>query len=91
METLAYLHLAEDYENSETKELNLNGLKTAAMVGVIGATSLVGVVGTADSASAYGYGRCNYGGCGSYYGYHHRPYYPRYYSYRHYRPCHYWY
>lgn len=91
METLAYLHLAEDYENSETKEFNLKGLKTAAMVGVIGAASFVGVVGTADSASAYGYRGCNYGGCGSYYGYHQRPYYPRYYSYR---PCHrsyYWY
>jgi hypothetical protein len=96
METLAYLHLAEDYENSEVKELNLKGLRNAAVAGAIGAACVVGgVVGTADSASACGY----YGGCGGgYYGYSgggygggyysHRPYYPRYYSYRnYYRPC----
>lgn len=92
METLAYLHLAEDYEASETKEFNLKGVTTAAMVGAIGAASVVGgVVGTADSASAYGYyGGCRYNCGGSYYSYH-RPYYPRYYSYRSYRPCHYYY
>lgn len=96
METLAYLHLAEDYESTETKQFNLKGVTTAAMIGAIGAASVVGgVVGTADSASAYGYGGGYYGGCYggcgyNYYSYH-RPYYPRYYSYRHHRPCNYWY
>jgi len=94
METLAYLHLAEDYENSEAKELNLKGLKSVALAGMIGAACIAGgVLGTADSASACGY----YGCGGGYYGYRHygyrhyyRPHYPRYYSYRHYyRPCYY--
>lgn len=92
METLAYLHLAEDYENPETKALNLKGLKSVALAGTIGAACVMGgVVGTADSASAHGY----YGYGGGYYGYNYRPYYrhhyyPRYYSYRHYyRPCYY--
>jgi hypothetical protein len=81
METLAYLHLAEDYENSEVKELNLQGLKKATIVGLVGAAAVVGgVVGTADSASAYGYH-----GCGRHC---YRSYQPRYYSYHYYRPVH---
>jgi hypothetical protein len=100
MDTLAYLYLAEDYENSEAKELNLKGLKSVAVAGAIGAACVVGgVVGTADSASACGYYGCGggdyYGYSGGYYGggygggyYSQRPYYPRYYSYRnYYRPC----
>ena len=92
METLAYLHLAEDYENSEAKELNLKGLKSVALAGMIGAACIAGgVLGTADSASAHYYGGY-YGG--GYYGYRHygyrHYYYPRYYNYRHYyRPCYY--
>ena len=92
METLAYLYLAEDYENPEAKELNLKGLKSVALVGMIGAACVAGgVLGTADSASAHYYGGGSYGY--RHYGYRHygyRYYYPRYYGYRHYyRPCYY--
>lgn len=96
METLAYLHLAEDYENPEAKELNLKGLKRSAVTGIIGAACVTGgVVSIAASASACGYYGGYYGAGyygGGYYGYrsHYRPYYPRYNSYRHYyRPYYY--
>jgi hypothetical protein len=94
METLAYLHLIDDYESSETKELNTDALKSKAAIGLLGAAVMVGVVSVADSASACGYYGC---GGGGYYGYsHYRPRYhsyhyysyrPHYYSYRHYNPC----
>jgi hypothetical protein len=91
METLAYLYGAEDYEQSEQKELDLSGLKAMATTGLVAAgIAAGGVLTQADSASAHYYG-----------GYHHRPvsyryhsyyrpvYYPRhYYAYPvHYRPC----
>ncbi|GAB4369128.1 MAG: hypothetical protein Kow00121_08820 [Elainellaceae cyanobacterium] len=94
METLAYLHLATEYENSEVQKLNLEGLKGTAVAGMLGVACAVGVVGMADSASAHGY-----------YGYRHAPvsyrhypsysyysynYYPRhYYAPRYYNPCYY--
>jgi hypothetical protein len=80
METLAYLHLAQDYENPESKELHLEGLKNTALAGALGVAcvaSAMGVVaGTADTASAHPYYR--YGGYHASYGY---GYYPRYYGY----------
>lgn len=101
METLAYLYGAEEYE-SEPKEVNLSGLKAVATTGLIAAgVATAGMIGTADSASAWGYGRGYHGGYhGGYYGggyYRHhsyyRPiYYPRhYYAYPvYYSPCRYW-
>lgn len=59
METLAYLHEVEATE-TEAKELNLGGLKAVALTGLVAAgVTTAGVVGQADSASAYGCG----GGC----------------------------
>lgn len=57
METLAYLHLAEDFENPETKELNSNLSKTAgkAAIGLIGTACTVSVLGATNAAFA-----CNY-------------------------------
>jgi hypothetical protein len=89
METLAYLYGAEEQE-TEAKELSLGGMKTVVTAGLIAAGVTAGVVAaSADSASAYGYGRGCYGGCGyrsvSYYRPVYRPCnyyaYPRYYSY----------
>lgn len=83
METLAYLHSAQACESADAKALSLN-LKAVAAVGAIGTAAITGgVVGTTESASAYGK---------SYfvsYRYSYRPccrpcYYPRYYSYGHY-------
>lgn len=87
METLAYLYGAETYEQPEEKELNLSGLKAAAVTGLVAAgVTTAGVVGQADSASAH----CYRGGCGSYY----RPvvwrpvyYRPCYYRPVYHRPC----
>jgi hypothetical protein len=77
METLAYLYGAEDYEQSEAKELNLNGLKTVVTTGLLAAgVAVAGTIGTADSASAYGYG---YGYGSGYYGGCYRSCYPSYY------------
>jgi hypothetical protein len=60
METLAYLHEVEATE-SEAKELNLGGLKAVALTGLVAAgVTTAGVVGQADSASAY---HCGGGGC----------------------------
>lgn len=92
METLAYLYGAEE---TEAKEVSLGGMKTVVTAGLIAAGVTAGAVTlSADSASAYGYGRGCYGGCYgrsfrsiSYY----RPvYFPRhYYAYPvYYRPCH---
>lgn len=93
METLAYLYGADDYEQSEAKELDLSGLKAVATTGLIAAgVATAGMIGTADSASAYGYGG-GYGGCYNCYRSYYRPvYYPRhYYAYPvYYRPCHYY-
>lgn len=89
MDTLAYLHLVEDYENPEVRELDLNGLKNKAAIGALGVAAAVGVLSMADSASACGYYGCyprHYGHHQRYYSYHY--YRPVYYSYRHYyRPC----
>lgn len=97
METLAYLYGAEDYEQSEAKELNLTGLKAVATTGLIAAgVATSGLIGTADSASAYGYGGYYGGYHRSYYRSYYRPvYYPRHYYayptyYRSYRPCYYY-
>ncbi|NJO79002.1 MAG: hypothetical protein HC827_11085 [Cyanobacteria bacterium RM1_2_2] len=90
METLAYLYGAEDYE-SEAKELNLSGLKTVVTTGLIAAGVTAGAISTsADSASAYGYGRRCYN-CYRSVSYHRPVYYPRhYYAYPvYYRPCRY--
>lgn len=86
METLAYLHLAEEYENSEARELDLTSLKTKAAVGALAAACTVGVMSIADSASAYGYGGRHHSR--HYYSYHCYSY--CYYSYRpvyYYNPC----
>jgi hypothetical protein len=64
METLAYLHLAQENENPEAKELTVDAGKLAgkAAIGAIGiAAAAVGAFGMADQASA-----SSYGGCGSY-------------------------
>ncbi|MBF2046139.1 hypothetical protein [Leptolyngbya sp. 7M] len=87
METLAYLHGAENLEQSEAKELNLGSLKAVVTTGLIAAGVTAGVTAldaTTNSASAYGYGR---GCCRRVVV---RPcYYPRhYYAYPvYYRPC----
>jgi hypothetical protein len=63
METLAYLHLAQENENPEVKELTVDAGKLASKtaIGAIGiAAAAVGAFGMADQASA------SYGGCGSY-------------------------
>lgn len=95
METLAYLYGAEEQE-TEAKELSLGGMKTVVTAGLIAAGVTAGVVSaSADSASAYGYGRCH--GCGyrqvNYYRHHYRPVhyyaYPVYYR-PSYRPCYYY-
>lgn len=89
METLAYLHLTEEYENSDARELNVSDLTKKAAIGALGVACAVGVVSIADSASAYGGGyyggyRC-YTHCYTYYSYYPRyHHYPRYYSYN---PC----
>ncbi|WP_416670264.1 peptidoglycan-binding domain-containing protein [Egbenema bharatensis] len=64
METLAYLHLAQENENPEVKELTVDAGKLAGKtaIGAIGiAAAAVGAFGMADQASA-----SYYGGCGSY-------------------------
>ncbi len=59
METLAYLYGAETYEQPEEKELNLSGLKAAAVTGLVAAgVTTAGVVSQADSASAHCWGSC---------------------------------
>lgn len=57
METLAYLHLAEDFENPETKELNSNLSQTAgkATIGLIGTACTVSILGTTNAAFACSY------------------------------------
>lgn len=94
METLAYLHVAQDFENPEEKELNLNGLKSKAAIGVLGAAVAVGALGVVDTAPAHAWGGYGYGGgwgCGGYSCY--RPVYVRCYQpvyvpvYPCYRPC----
>lgn len=95
METLAYLHGAEDFE-SEAKEINLSGLKAVATTGLIAAgIATAGMIGTADSASAYGYGGYSRGcyNCYRPVSYYRPTYYPRhYYAYPVYyqRPCYYY-
>ncbi|WAL58064.1 peptidoglycan-binding domain-containing protein [Thermocoleostomius sinensis] len=73
METLAFLHLAEENENSQVRELTLDTNKFAgkAAIGALGiAAAAVGAFGIADSASAYGYGGCYSYDCGyNYYSY----------------------
>ncbi|MFM7428051.1 MAG: hypothetical protein ACKO7W_24140 [Elainella sp.] len=55
METLAYLYGAEE---TEAKEVSLGGMKTVVTAGLIAAGVTAGAVTlSADSASAYGYGR----------------------------------
>jgi hypothetical protein len=63
METLAYLHLVQENENPEVKELTVDAGKLAGKtaMGAIGiAAAAVGAFGMADQASA------SYGGCGGY-------------------------
>jgi hypothetical protein len=73
METLAFLHLAEENENSQVRELTLDTNKLAgkAAIGALGmAAAAVGAFGVADSASAYSYGDCYSSSCGhDYYSY----------------------
>jgi hypothetical protein len=98
METLAYLHVTEDYENSESKELNFSGINNKTALGMLGAAvAVVGVLGAAESAEAsgkkhyYSYDPC-YTPCyyyqtyfPKYYYYPKYHYYPQYYSYH--KPC----
>lgn len=70
METLAYLHLAQEHESPEVKEVTLDANKVAgkAALGALGiAAATIGAFGAADQASAYGYGNdCYYSSCGGY-------------------------
>jgi hypothetical protein len=91
METLAYLYGAEESE-SEAKEVSLGGMKTVVTAGLIAAGVTAGAVTlSADSASAYNYGRCHscYGRSYRSVSYYRPVYYPRhYYAYPvYYRPC----
>lgn len=59
METLAYLHDVESYDQAEDKDLNLRGLKTVVTTGLLAAGVTVGAIATsADSASACGWRGC---------------------------------
>lgn len=57
METLAYLHLVEDFQNSENKTLAANLSKTAgkAAIGLTGVACTVSVLGTTNAAFACSY------------------------------------
>ncbi|NJO77904.1 MAG: peptidoglycan-binding protein [Cyanobacteria bacterium RM1_2_2] len=57
METVAYLQLAQDYENLESKDLKLSG-KTVATVVTVASTAWAGGLLAAAPAMAYGYGCC---------------------------------
>jgi hypothetical protein len=73
MEGLAYLHLAQDYEHPEMRDLTLRKLRLSGKVafgllGTAASTALVmGLVSQPASAGGYGYGGCGGGGgCDSY-------------------------
>lgn len=91
METLAYLHLAQEYENPESKELKLelNGLKSKAALGALGLACAAVPLATADKASAWGGYYHHYRPYYNYYSSYYPCYYPRYYSYYNYYPRYY--
>jgi hypothetical protein len=57
METVAYLQLAQDYENPEPKQIKVAGKAIAAAV-TVATTAWAGGLLTAAPALAYGYGCC---------------------------------
>lgn len=57
METVAYIHLAQEFETSESKSVKFSG-KTIATAVTLASTAWAGGLLTAAPALAYGYGCC---------------------------------